>query len=69
VHTLFTILSPTIKAHLNLLSRLAYALRDSQFNAAVVQRASREEILAQAGRVDGVVAAQTGGSAGGGQVP
>ena len=27
VHTLFTIVSPTIKAHLHLLSRLAFALR------------------------------------------
>jgi len=60
VHTLFTILSPTIKAHLNLLSRLAYALRDSEFNAAIVQRASREQILAHAGRVDRTVVAQTG---------
>jgi len=59
VHTLFTILSPTIKAHLNLLSRLAYALRDTEFKTAVVQRASREEILAHAGRVDRTVAAQT----------
>ena len=65
VHTLFTILSPTIKAHLNLLSRLAYALRDSEFNAAIVQRASREEILAHAGRVDKIVVAQTGASGGG----
>jgi PTS system nitrogen regulatory IIA component len=59
VHTLFTILSPTIKAHLNLLSRLAYALRDTEFNTAIVQRASREEILAHAGRVDRIVVAQT----------
>jgi PTS system nitrogen regulatory IIA component len=60
VHTLFTILSPTIKAHLNLLSRLAYALRDNEFNAAIVQRASREQILAHAGRVDRTIVAQTG---------
>ena len=65
VHTLFTILSPTIKAHLNLLSRLAYALRDSEFNAAIVQRASREQILAHAGRVERTVVAQNGASGGG----
>ena len=65
VHTLFTILSPTIKAHLNLLSRLAYALRDSEFNAAIVGRASREQILAHAGRVERTVVAQNGASGGG----
>ena len=65
VHTLFTILSPTIKAHLNLLSRLAYALRDSEFNAAIVQKASREQILAHAGRVDRIVVAQAVASGGG----
>ncbi len=65
VHTLFTILSPTIKAHLNLLSKLAYALRDSEFNAAIVAKDSRELILAHAGRVERTVAAQTGGTGGG----
>jgi nitrogen PTS system EIIA component len=58
VHTLFTILSPTIKAHLNLLSKLAFALRDGQFNAAILQRASREQILGEAARVDKTIAAQ-----------
>ena len=35
VHTLFTIVSPTIKTHLALLSRLAFALRDTPFAKAV----------------------------------
>jgi PTS system nitrogen regulatory IIA component len=58
VHTLFTILSPTIKAHLNLLSKLAFALRDPQFNAVILRRASREEILNGAARVDATIAGQ-----------
>jgi len=58
VHTLFTILSPTIKAHLNLLSKLAYGLRDGPFNAAIIQRASREQILSQAAHVDKTIADQ-----------
>jgi nitrogen PTS system EIIA component len=63
VHTLFTILSPTIKAHLNLLSKLAYGLRDGLFSTSIVQRAAREEILTHAARVDASILGQatTGG--------
>ena len=32
VHTLFTIVSPTIKAHLSLLSKISYGLRDDSFS-------------------------------------
>ncbi len=45
VHTLFTIVSPTIKAHLSLLSRLSFALRDPGFSEVVARVGSREEIL------------------------
>jgi PTS system nitrogen regulatory IIA component len=45
VTTLFTLISPTVRAHLHLLSRLAFTLRDPRFNAAVRNQASREEIL------------------------
>ena len=51
VHTLFTLVSPTIKTHLHLLSQLSFYLRDSAFHAAVVQHASRETILLEAQRV------------------
>jgi PTS system nitrogen regulatory IIA component len=46
VTTLFTIISPTIRAHLHLLSRLAFALRAQRFSEAVRTQASREEIFA-----------------------
>lgn len=52
VHTLFTIVSPTIKAHLNLLSKLSYGLRESDFAGAVARIGSREEILQAAARLD-----------------
>ena len=52
VHTLFTLISPTIKTHLHLLSQLSYYLRDPGFHAAVVQHASRETILREAQRVE-----------------
>jgi len=45
VSTLFTLISPTVRAHLHLLSRLSFALRHPNFNAAVRAQASREEIF------------------------
>ncbi len=52
VHTLFTIVSPTITAHLNLLSKLSFGLRTSGFAQAVARIGSREELLAEAGRLE-----------------
>jgi PTS system nitrogen regulatory IIA component len=52
VHTLFTIVCPAIKAHLHLLSRLAYALRHPDFAAVIRQRAPQAAILAAAAAVD-----------------
>jgi len=54
VHTLFTLVSPTIRAHLHLLSRLSFALRDPTFRHAVLSQASREDILAAARTCDGL---------------
>jgi PTS system nitrogen regulatory IIA component len=45
VATLFTLVSPTVRAHLHLLSRLAFALRDDRFKTAVRTQASRDEIF------------------------
>jgi PTS system nitrogen regulatory IIA component len=45
VTTLFTLISPTVRAHLHLLSRLGFALRDVGFKSAVTRQASREEIF------------------------
>jgi nitrogen PTS system EIIA component len=51
VHTLFTLISPTVKAHLHLLSRLAYALRNPEFKSLIVRQAGRDEILAAAQKI------------------
>ncbi len=64
VFALFSLISPTVRAHLRLLSRLAFALNDSRFKDAVLRRASREEILAEARRVETCVASDTGGRPG-----
>ena len=52
VHTLFTIVSPTIKAHINLLSKLSFGLRGSEFADAVSRVDSRERILSAAIQLD-----------------
>jgi PTS system nitrogen regulatory IIA component len=52
VQALFTLISPTVRAHLHLLSRLSYALRDPAFKEAVVRQASREELMAAAERCE-----------------
>jgi PTS system nitrogen regulatory IIA component len=51
VHTLFTIVSPTVRAHLHVLSCLAFALRDPGFKAVIANQGSREAILNEARRV------------------
>jgi PTS system nitrogen regulatory IIA component len=52
VHVLFTMVSPTVRAHLRLLSRLSFALHDAGFKKAVLRQASREEILRECQRVE-----------------
>jgi PTS system nitrogen regulatory IIA component len=57
VHTLFTIVSPTIKAHLNLLSKLSMGLRSPTFASVIASTGSREDIFQEAGRLDATLAA------------
>ena len=52
VHCLFTMVSPTVRAHLQLLSKLAFALRDPGFKAAIARQALRDEVLLELGRVE-----------------
>jgi PTS system nitrogen regulatory IIA component len=52
VHTLFALVSPTIRGHLQLLSRLSLALLDAGFRAAVLRRADLGEIVSEARRVE-----------------
>jgi PTS system nitrogen regulatory IIA component len=59
VHTLFTLISPTVRAHLHLLSRLAFALRDRAFREVIAGQGSREEILAEARRMESAIAARS----------
>jgi PTS system nitrogen regulatory IIA component len=52
VHTIFSLVSPTIKGHLRMLAKLSAAMLDSRFRATIVRRAPAEEILAEARRVE-----------------
>jgi PTS system nitrogen regulatory IIA component len=52
VHTLFLMISTTVRGHLQTLAKLGAALADPGFKNAVLRRASAEEILREAGRVE-----------------
>jgi PTS system nitrogen regulatory IIA component len=56
VHVLFSLVSPTVRAHLRLLSRLSFALHDPGFKKAVLRQAARDEILAEARRLEAQLA-------------
>ncbi|MDO9631427.1 MAG: PTS sugar transporter subunit IIA [Humidesulfovibrio sp.] len=45
VHTLFLLITPTIRAHLHLLSRLGFVLRDKEVKAALGRQPPRQELL------------------------
>lgn len=55
VDTIFSLVSQTIRSHLYLLSRLSAALHDPRFKEAVLRREPRDQILAEARRVEGAL--------------
>jgi PTS system nitrogen regulatory IIA component len=57
VHVLFSLICPTMRHHLQTLSRLSYALHDARFKEVVRRRGGREEILGEARRVEAALAA------------
>jgi PTS system nitrogen regulatory IIA component len=52
VYALFLLLCPSVRAHLHLLGRLAFGLRQPAFSKAVREQKGRNVILAEAARVD-----------------
>ncbi|MEW6516765.1 MAG: PTS sugar transporter subunit IIA [candidate division FCPU426 bacterium] len=46
VHALFALVSPTVRAHLHMLSRLGFVLRDPGLKALLKEQATREKIIA-----------------------
>jgi PTS system nitrogen regulatory IIA component len=61
VHTLFLLITPTIRAHLHLLSRLGLVLRDREVKAALARQAPREELLEVLARAETVLTTPAGG--------
>ncbi len=57
VYVLFSLVCPTMRSHLQLLSRLSYALHDARFKDVVLRQRSRDEILQEARRVEAALAA------------
>ncbi len=58
VHTLFSIVSPNILGHLELLAKLAAALHEPAFRAALARRAGLDELLIEARAIGARRAAQ-----------
>lgn len=56
VQIVFSLISPTVRAHLRLLSRLSFALQDPGFKAVIARQGSRDEIFAEARRVEAILA-------------
>jgi PTS system nitrogen regulatory IIA component len=52
VNILFTLISPTVRAHLHLLSRLSFVLKDQEFKAVLKRQASREELMEAVARAE-----------------
>lgn len=52
VHTIFALVCPTVKSHLTLLSRLAFALKDATFQQLLTARASRDALVAHLRRLE-----------------
>jgi len=55
VDTMFAIISPTVRAHLHLLSRLGFVLRNADFKEAVKRRATREVIMESLARAESTI--------------
>jgi nitrogen PTS system EIIA component len=52
VNILFTLISPTVRAHLHLLSRLGFVLRNQDFKTALCRQASREVLMETLARAE-----------------
>lgn len=52
VNTLFTIISPTTRAHLHLMSKLSFVLRDKRVRRVIRDQGSRQEILREIGQAE-----------------
>jgi PTS system nitrogen regulatory IIA component len=59
VHALFMLISPTLRAHLRILSSLAHALHEKAFKSAVTRQEGREALLDTLKKIESQVADTT----------
>ncbi len=52
VQVFFSLICPTMRSHLQMLSRLSFALHDAKFREVVMRQGKRDEILQEARRVE-----------------
>lgn len=57
VSILFTLISPTVRAHLHILSRLGFVLQNQEFKTALKRQASREELMEALSRAEAALPA------------
>jgi PTS system nitrogen regulatory IIA component len=62
VRVLFTLLSPTVRMHLRMLSRLAFVLHDEVMNRLLDERAPSEAIVAHVRKVEAALDAEPSGT-------
>jgi nitrogen PTS system EIIA component len=62
VHVLFSLVCPTVRSHLQILSRLSYALHHEPFRGVVMRQGQPEEILSEARRIEDALSATTAGT-------
>lgn len=60
VRTLFTLITPTVRFHLHLLSKLGFVLRDRSFVKTLQEQASREKIFAALQQAEKKIATHRG---------
>jgi PTS system nitrogen regulatory IIA component len=61
VTTLFALISPTVRGHLHMLSRLSFVLQNATFREALKRQASREELMALLAEAEGALPAANAG--------
>jgi PTS system nitrogen regulatory IIA component len=64
VFALFSLVSPSPRVHLHLLSRIAFALRDAGFKEAIAGRGTQEKILSAAHQVEVNLQSRSRGTSG-----
>lgn len=62
VTTLFALISPTVRAHLHMLSRLSFVLQNPEFRVALKQQASRDELMSLLARAEATLPTTNGGT-------